>query len=133
MTREEVLSGVRLCLAKVVDRDAESIREGDKIIDDLGADSLDLLDLVFQLEQHFGIRIKTRDLERRAQAELGDTPLEVDGAYTEAALACLRRSMSEVPVDELAGGLRTAELPYRFRVATFVNLVERLVKEQGRG
>jgi acyl carrier protein len=133
MTRAEILSGVCLCLAKVVDRDAGSIREGDKIIDDLGADSLDLLDLVFQLEQHFGIRIKTRDLERRAQEELGDSPLEVDGVYTEPALDRLRRSMSEVPPEELAFGLRTAELPYRFRVATFVNLVERLMQEQGRG
>jgi acyl carrier protein len=132
MTRDEILQGVRACLAKVVDRDAESIREGDKIIDDLGADSLDLLDLIFQLEQHFGIRIKTRDLERRAQAELGETPLEVDGVYTEPALDRLRSSMSEVPTSELAPGLRTAELPYRFRVATFANLVERLVQEQGR-
>jgi acyl carrier protein len=133
MTREEVLRGVSVCLAKVVDRDAESIRAGDKIIDDLGADSLDLLDLIFQLEQCFAIRIKTRDLERRAQAELGDTPIEIDGVYTAEALESLRRSMPEVPADELAPGLRTAELAYRFRVATFANLVERLMQEQIHG
>jgi len=74
MTREEILRGVRVCLAKVVDRDVDSIREGDKIIDDLGADSLDLLDLIFQLEQHFGIRIKTRDLERRRRPSWARRP-----------------------------------------------------------
>ncbi len=131
MTETEIFTGVRACVARVVDRPPETVQAEHKIIDDLGADSLDLLDLVFQLEQHFGIRIKTRDLERRAQAALGETPLEIDGVYTPPALEQLRRFMPEVPAAELAAGLRAAELPYRFRVVTFVNLVGRLLDEQG--
>lgn len=130
MTEEEILLGVAVCLGKVVDRDPATIRAEDRVLDDLGVDSLDLLDLIFQLEQRFKIRIKTRDIERRAQAELGDVPMEANGTYTPEALDQLRRVMPEVPIEELQEGLRSADLPYRFRVATFVRLVRRLMEEQ---
>ncbi len=128
-----VFNEVQEIIANKLSIDAAEVKPESSFIDDLGADSLDLLDLIFQLEQHFGLRIKTRDLERRAQAELGDTPLEVDGVYTAPALESLRRALPEVPAEELGPGLRTAELPYRFRVATFVRLIERLREEQARG
>ncbi len=130
MTRAEVVQGVRESVAIVVDLEAATIREEDRIIEDLGADSLDLLDLVFHLEQKFKIRISPRDIERRAQARLGETPLEIDGVYTPEALEQLRQALPEVPCEELAEGMMTVHLPRRFRVATFVNLVTRLMEEQ---
>ena len=129
MTRDELVDGVKECLARVIDIEAATIGLDDRILEDLGADSLDLLDLIFQLEQRFQIKIAPRDLERRARESLGDTPLEVDGVYTPEALAQLRASMPEVPAGELEPGLRTADLPYRFRVETMVNLVSRILEE----
>ncbi len=130
MNDDDVLAGVCACVAKVVDADPSEVAADRRIIGDLGADSLDLLDLVFQLEQHFGIRIKTRDIERRVQGELGGAPLTADGKYTAEALALLRKAMPEAPASEMAEGLRPADLPYRFRVSTFASLVKRLIKEQ---
>jgi len=130
MNQEEVLRGIKTCVGKVVDKDPDTIQAEDRVLEDLGADSLDLLDLVFQLEQHFKIRIKTRDIERRAREELGDVPMEANGVYTPEALEQLREAMPEVPADELREGLRSADLPYRFRVATFARLVQRLMEEQ---
>ena len=101
MNREEILTGMRECIAEALSIEAEAIREEDKLIDDLGADSLDLLDLMFQLQERFQVTISPRDMERRIQGELGDAPYEVDGIYTPAALAELRRSMPEVPLEEL--------------------------------
>jgi outer membrane protein assembly factor BamD (BamD/ComL family) len=91
---------------------------------------LDLLDLVFHLEQRFRIKISPRDIERRAQHQLSGIPLEVDGIYTREALCQLRKSLPEVPGEELSEGLRSADLPRCFRVATFVHLVTRLMEEQ---
>ena len=126
MKREDIVQGVCECLGKVVDVDPATIREDDSIIEDLGADSLDLLDLVFHLEQRFKVRITPRGIEKAAEAKLGGAPVAVDGVYTAAALAELRKALPEVPAPELQDGLRTADLPRRFRVATFVNLVSRL-------
>ena len=133
MQRDDVLTGVRECLAEVLELSADAIPEDAVIVGDLGADSLDLLDLSFHLEQRFRIRISPRDSERRTKERLGDIPLEVDGVYTPEALAQLREAMPEVPPTELADGLTTAELPRRFRVATMVGLVLRLLAEQAEG
>ncbi len=130
MNRNEIVQGVCECVASVVDRNPSTIKEVDRIITDLGADSLDLLDLVFQLEQRFRIKISPRDIERRAQKELGESPLEVDGVYTPEALRQLRKALPEVPDEEFPEGLRVADLPRCFRVATFVRLVTRLMEEQ---
>ncbi|MCX7048460.1 MAG: phosphopantetheine-binding protein [Candidatus Sumerlaeota bacterium] len=127
MTREEISEGVRACVARVVDKECASIRLGDRIIDDLGADSLDLLDLVFQLEQRFSLKISPRGIERRAREQLGGAPLEVDGIYTATALAELRNALPEIPSEEFKEGLKSSALPRLFRVETFVNLVERLL------
>jgi acyl carrier protein len=130
MNREEIVQGVCECVARVVDKDVSRVGESDRIIGDLGADSLDLLDLVFQLERRFAIKISPNGIEKRVRAELGETPLEIDGVYTPRALELLRRGLPEVPPEEIFEGLRASRLPYVFRVATFANLVERLLEEK---
>ncbi len=130
MNRNEIVRGVCECVATVVDMDSSKVHEDDRIIEDLGADSLDLLDLVFQLEQRFKIKISPRDIERRARKELEGMSFEVEGVYTPEAIEQLRRAMPEVPREELSEGLRSADLPRSFRVATFVRLVTRLMEEQ---
>ena len=132
MSGGPVFRGVRECLASALDVPADSIGLEDKIIDDLGADSLDFLDIIFQLEQKFSIPINPREIERRAREKLGQQPFEVDGVYTPEALAELRTALPEVPAGELAEGLTVAELPRRFRAATMVNLVERFLEERGK-
>jgi len=130
MNREEIVVGVRECVARVVDKDVSIVGENDRIIGDLGADSLDLLDLVFQLERRFSIKISPNGIDKRVREELGEIPLEIDGVYTPEALELLRRGLPEVPAEELGEGLRTSRLPYVFRVTTFANLVEHLVGER---
>ena len=128
MNREEIIMGVRECVARVVDKNVAEVREDDRIIADLGADSLDLLDLIFQIEQRFKIKISPRGIERAAQAKLGAIPLEIDGVYTPEALAELRQAMPEVPAEELCAGLRAGHLPHLFRVATFARLTAGLME-----
>ena len=130
MNREEIFTGVCECIAKVLNKKADSINENDKLMDDLGGDSLDLLDLTFHLQQKFKITISPRDMERRIRKKLGEIPLEVDGTYTPEALKEFRREMPEIPADELQEGLTVTALPRRFKVATMINLVSRLLEEK---
>ena len=135
MEQDVVFDGVRECVAKVLDAPADSIHMEDRIVADLGADSLDLLDLTFQIEQRFAISISPRDIERRARANaalagMGEVPFEVDGVYTPQAVAALRAALPEIPPDELPDGLTAADLMRRLRVATMVSLVRRFVEEK---
>lgn len=125
MDRTEILAGVRECAVQALAVDGALVVPEARLLEDLGADSLDLLDLVFQMERRFEIRLSMKDLERQMKAELGEVPVEVDGVYTPEAVARIRRVMTEIPAGELSDDLRVADLPRHFRVATLVRWVER--------
>jgi acyl carrier protein len=57
MTREEVLTLVREHLAEELEADASTIAETSRFKEDLDADSLDLYELVMELEDTYGISV----------------------------------------------------------------------------
>jgi acyl carrier protein len=57
LSRNEVMQKVREHLAGELDVDAEAISDSTRFRDDLDADSLDLYELVMELEDAYGIRM----------------------------------------------------------------------------
>ncbi|HEX2232714.1 MAG TPA: acyl carrier protein [Thermoleophilaceae bacterium] len=57
MTRDEVLARIREHLATELEVDPDHIDEGTRFKEDLEADSLDLVELLVELEDRYGIRI----------------------------------------------------------------------------
>ncbi len=127
---EEIRAGVCECVAAALNLSPNAVRPEHRVIGDLGADSLDLLDITFRLEQRFKIAISPRDIERRTRAKLNGRPLDMDGVYTTEAVGEFRTAMPEIPPEEFVDGLTVAEFPRLFRVATLMNLVTRLMREQ---
>jgi acyl carrier protein len=64
MTREEVLERIREHLATELEVDPDRIDEGTRFKEDLEADSLDLVELVVELEDRYGIRIPDEQAAR---------------------------------------------------------------------
>jgi len=58
----EILEEVKKTLAEHLGVDAEAIKKDSKIVDDLGADSLDLVELTMDLEEKFGLKIPDEDV-----------------------------------------------------------------------
>jgi acyl carrier protein len=114
---------MRQCLEEGLGRPLPDLEPSQRLVGDLGLDSLDLLDLIFRLERRFQVRINPKDYENRVKAELGDRPLAEEGLYTAEAAALLRRAMPCVPEAEIPEGLAMASLPEAFRVRTFMNMV----------
>ena len=70
MNRNEVLELVRAHLAEELEVDAAGIGEGTRFKEDLDADSLDLYELVMELEDRYGISVSE---EQAAEIEtVGD-------------------------------------------------------------
>jgi acyl carrier protein len=70
MERDEVMELVRKHLATELEVDPAKIAEGTRFREDLDADSLDLYELVMELEDHYGIRVSEE--EAAGIATVGD-------------------------------------------------------------
>jgi acyl carrier protein len=122
-----LLEGLKECLEETLGRRLPDLSETERLVGDLGLDSLDLLDLVFRLEKRFKVRINLKGFEARTQQALGDKPMSLDGRYTPEALALFQKAMPCVPPSELAEGLPVSGLVGLFRVKTFMNMISEVL------
>lgn len=63
-TREQVFENVRRILVKQLEIEPEDIREETRIVEDLGADSLDIIELIMTLEEHYNIIITNDEVAK---------------------------------------------------------------------
>ncbi|HZU96715.1 MAG TPA: phosphopantetheine-binding protein [Planctomycetota bacterium] len=102
------------------------------LIEDLGAESLDFLDLLFRLEDEFGIVLPQREFTDADRLGLSENDLASrDGTLTPAAIERLRTLLPEADPRKLAPGLKRNEIARCLTVQSFVNLVRRKL-EQGK-
>jgi acyl carrier protein len=120
--QDELRQAVRACVADVLAIDMAKVNPSSSLIGELGAESLDFLDLVFRLETEYGVKIPRDGIMLAVQDGLADG-FEKAGVLTDSALDRLRILMPEVPPEKLAPGLRTSQVPELFTTETFVRLV----------
>lgn len=119
---------VREVVAEALARDVSEVKLETILMGDLGAESLDFLDIVFKLERAFDIQITRGEMERAARGTMSDEDFAPGGVISEAGLTRLRELMPEA-AQSIQPGLRPAQILSLFSVRTFVNLV--LAKRQG--
>jgi acyl carrier protein len=64
MTRDKIETKVKVILGRILGVPTSDINEDDKLIDTLGADSLDTLEIIIELEKEFGISIPDEDCNK---------------------------------------------------------------------
>ena len=94
VTKDEVFSKVRTALVDALGVDDEEVTPEATMVGDLGAESIDFLDIVFKLEKAFGIEIPRKELS--PEDILTNADYVQDGKVTEAGIAELKRRMSFV-------------------------------------
>jgi acyl carrier protein len=122
---ESVFPRVADIVADALARDPAEVRPASRLVADLGAESIDFLDIVFRLEQAFRVRIPRGQILDEARGELSEEEFHCDGVLTAAGLARLRQVLDEAPPDALAPGLRVDDVPLLFTVETFCKAVVR--------
>lgn len=130
MNVDSVYPKVRAIIADVLVMDEEEISLNSRLIGDLGAESIDFLDLVFQLEKEFGIKIPRGQLEKNARGDLAEDQFEKGGVLTPAGLQALKNYLNEVPADSFKDNMKVNEIPMLFTVETFCKLVVAAVEQK---
>jgi acyl carrier protein len=127
---EHVYPKVREIITDVLVIDEDDVSLTSRLIGDLGAESIDFLDLVFQLEKEFSIKIPRGQLEKNARGDLAEHEFEKNGVLTTAGLAALKNYLSEVPEAQFKANMKVNEIPMLFTVETFCKLVVSAVEAQ---
>ena len=97
ITQEQVVDKVRGVLVEALGVDEEEVTPKAKLVGDLGAESIDFLDIVFRLEKAFGIKIDQAELF--PDSVLNDPKYVVDGRVTDQGMAELRQRLPHANLD----------------------------------
>lgn len=125
MNDAEIIDTLKKCIAETVGIKVETIASLDaSVIDDLGADSLDLLDLVFRIEKAFDITISRGEIEAQARETLPAEEFEIDGFLTDKAKEALKNALPEVDGSRFDGSLRKNDIPRLLTVKTFYRIIK---------
>ena len=139
MTETEVFERLLPLIREVTGARADQVTMASNLMADLGAESIDLLDLSFLIEETFGITIEADEFERQASQHIPGGQYEPaapaygsqaggrDGCLTPEALEELKQALPEVPPEKLRPGLKKIEVPSVLNVAVFVHLLQRKV------
>lgn len=133
MTDQEIFDKLRELIRDVLGVKAADIKLESVLVGDLGAESIDLLDLSFLIEDTFGITMEPNEFEKEVTARLPDGLFEKEGFLTEGALAELRRALPEVDATRLVPGFRKAQIPSLLTVGVFVRLIHRKLETGPKG
>ena len=104
--------------------DKEEVTETSVLMKDLGAESIDFLDIMFRLEKEFDIKIPKGEIEKKARGNMTDEEYAINGRLSDMAIERLRLVMPEVDASQLKQGLTVRDIPGLFNVKTFVRMVD---------
>ena len=134
ITKDEVMAvfpKVAETMADALGCDVEKVKIDASLIEDLGAESIDFLDIVFRLERAFKVKIPRNKIVEEARGNLSESEFEKGGAVSEAGVERLKAFLSEVPPERFKQPLSVADIPRLFTTETFCKMVIRQQRAAG--
>jgi acyl carrier protein len=123
MSRDEIFQGVQEVLIDALGVDDDEVTAQATLMGDLGAESIDFLDIVFRLEKAFSIKIPREELFP-AETMMNNPEFVSNGKLTEKGLAELRDKMPHGDLAEFENDPDINKLGDLFTVSVIVNYVE---------
>ena len=120
---DAVFPKVAATVADALGCDEDDVKRDSSLINDLGAESIDFLDLVFRLERAFKIKIPRGKIVENARGALTEGEFEQKGVVTDVGMAQLKAYLSEVPAERFKTPMKVADIPRLFTPETFCKLV----------
>ncbi len=124
---DEIFSKVQETLVDALGVDDDEVTPTATLIGDLGAESIDFLDIVFRLEKNFDIKIQRGELfpENIASADSGFVD---NGKITPEGIAQLREKMKHADIDGFAKDPQVSKIQDLFTVDMICRFVAARMK-----
>ena len=121
-TTEQIYDEVKDVLVEALGVDDDEIAPEATLVGDLGAESIDFLDIVFKLEKAFDIKIPRGELF--PENILTDPQYIEDGKFTEAGLTELKQRMPFADLEEFSKDPRREAFQDLFTVETICKYIQ---------
>ncbi|MCX6353270.1 MAG: acyl carrier protein [Candidatus Aureabacteria bacterium] len=121
----EIFDKIKVCLVDALGVDEEEITPQARLIDDLGAESIDFLDIVFRLEKSFGIKIPRGGLF--PENILSNDTYVKEGKVTEQGIAELKKRMPYADLTAIEKDPRVSNFSSLFTVELICRYVEKVL------
>jgi acyl carrier protein len=122
MTRDDIFAKVQTVLVDALGVDDDEVKPGASLVKDLGAESIDFLDIVFQLEKTFGFKVAAGELFPENVAQ--NTTYVKEGLVTPEGLAALKSRLPHVDFSKFEADPKIGKVGELFTVDTLVRFVE---------
>jgi len=123
MTRDEIFNNVREVLVDALAVDDDEVTHEAKLIADLGAESIDILDISFKLEQAFGFKIAQGELFPEGVTQ--DPDYVEGGKITDKGLGALKERLPHFDFTSLEADRSVGNVANIFTVDALVDFCER--------
>lgn len=127
IAEQRVMEEVKRAIAEGIDIDPAGIKPESSLMKDLGAESLDFLDINYRLEQTFGIKMARRSVIDHMEELFGEeSAIDSDGKLTGKAAEVLAMRY-DGPGAQIRSGMDMDELPVMVTVASMAEGVANLL------
>ncbi len=124
MTKDDIYDAVHQAVAEALGLDEDEVTPDATLMDELGAESIDLLDILFRIERSIGVKIQAAELSEYVQGGIPDEEFgDEDEVITPKGLEQLKKVMPQLDIDSLAGKLKAEQVMGHFTVQNLVTLV----------
>lgn len=123
MSRDEIIQKVQEVLVDALVVDDDEVKPEATLMGDLGAESIDFLDIVFRLEKAFGIKIPREELFP-AESLMNNPEYISNGKLTEVGLKELREKLPHTDISEFEKDPDINKLGDLFTVGAIVNYID---------
>lgn len=120
----EIQSGVIKCIADSLSVKKDTLTPDTLLITDLGADSLDIMDIMFQLEEEFNIKLEKEDFDFLRKIGMERDVAVIDGLLSNDAKMKLKEFLPHLEVEK---EIKPADLGSYLSVLSIMNLVQNRV------
>jgi acyl carrier protein len=122
LTSDEIFTTVTQVLERSLGVDEADIKPSATLQGDLGAESIDFLDIMFRLEREFGIKIPRGELFSELIVQRASEIVQ-NGRVTEAGLAALREQMPFADLSDLEHGRHLNQINEVFTVGLLTSYI----------
>jgi acyl carrier protein len=124
LTQTEAYSAVQESVSGALGVGDDEVTPDATLMNDLGAESIDLLDILFRIERSTGVKIQASDLGEHIQGGIPDSEFSDDNeVITDKGFEQLKTVMPQIDPDELRGKLKAEEVINHFTVQNLADMV----------